>query len=308
MNDLEVLKQRLSEMEAKTASLFTEKKALEADNKSLEAEKQEAIEEAEELRESLAAKELELQLLLRRIFGPQSERFIDDPQQLKLDFNDADQVQDAINSIEEAIEEQEQQDDAANRKRKRRKRHQSLPDNLPREIVNVDLPDDEKEGLTYIGYDSTETLGYVPPKFRIIETRYFKYVRENEPDAGVNQPPRQPGIVEGNRYDIGVAAQVVVAKYGYHLPVYRQQDIFASSGWQPSRSTLLNILVNVAALIRPLIEFFAHEVRRDGTVGSDDTGVTLLLPKNIPKVDESDPKSQRVHDVITKQFKKESRT
>lgn len=39
-------------------------------------------------------------------------------------------------------------------------------------------------------------------------------------------------------YDTSVAAEVITGKYGYHLPIYRQQDCFAGSGWTPARSTL----------------------------------------------------------------------
>lgn len=284
MNGIARLKQQLRELEAQNALLL--------------AEKQEAVAEAEQLRESLAEKEAELQALLRRIHGPKSERYVD-PAQLNLDFGDGAQIQDAIDGIENALAEQEQEDDEASQRRRRKKRRRrKLPENLPREVVDIDLPDDQKQGKKYIGYDATETLGYIPAKLFIRETRYHKYVTESEPEAGVAQVPREPGLVEGNRYDTGVASQIIVAKYGYHLPIYRQQDIFASSGWEPSRSTLLNIAKSAALLIRPLIAYFATKVRGDTVIGTDDTGVTLLLPKSIPKVDDDDPKSQRVHDVI----------
>lgn len=298
MNGIARLKQQLSELEARNAAILAEKSSLENSCKSLEAEKQEAIENAEKLRESLAEKEAELQSLLRRMFGQKSERYVD-PSQLNLDFGDADQIQDAIDGIEEAMAERDQEDEEASQPRRKKSRRRRLPENLPRKIVDVDLPDEQKQGKKYIGYDTTETLGYVPAELFVRETRYHKYVTEGEPEAGVLQLPREPGIVEGNRYDTGIAAQIIVAKYGYHLPIYRQQDIFASSGWEPSRSTLLNIVMNAALRIRSLIAYFAAEVRRDSVVGTDDTGVTLLLPKSIPKVDEADAKSHRVHDIIS---------
>ena len=37
----------------------------------------------------------------------------------------------------------------------------------------------------------------------------------------------------------------------YHLPIYRQQDYFAGSGWTPGRSTLLNILTGGFFVIEP---------------------------------------------------------
>ena len=48
------------------------------------------------------------------------------------------------------------------------------------------------------------------------------------------------GPVEGNRYDTSVAAEIMVAKYAYHLPVYRQQDCFTSHGWTPARRLWIN--------------------------------------------------------------------
>jgi len=84
-----------------------------------------------------------------------------------------------------------------------------------------------------------------------------------------------------------------------HLPVYRQQDLFAGSGWTPQRSTLLNILANSAFVIRPLAEHIKQVVLASDIVGTDDTRVTLLLPATIPQAEVGDPKSQRIHEVFS---------
>ena len=87
----------------------------------------------------------------------------------------------------------------------------------------------------------------------------------------MKEAPRPEGLVEGNRYDTSVAAEIITAKYGYHLPIYRQQDHFAGSGWTPSRSTLLNILVASAACIRPFVLYLREEVIQSGLLGTDET-------------------------------------
>jgi hypothetical protein len=114
--------------------------------------------------------------------------------------------------------------------------------------------------------------------------------------------------VEGNRYDTSVAAEVITGKYGYHLPIYRQQDYFAGSGWTPARSTLLNLLVASAFVIRPLIDYFKRTVIASPIVGTDETRVTLVLPKDIPKPDPGDPKSIRIHEVFTEALAKGKRS
>ena len=47
----------------------------------------------------------------------------------------------------------------------------------------------------------------------------------------------------------------------YHLPIYRQQDFFASCGWTPARRTLLNVQMAAAKLIRPFIAHLREVVR-----------------------------------------------
>jgi hypothetical protein len=124
-------------------------------------------------------------------------------------------------------------------------------------------------------------------------------VCEGQPACGVVEPPRPAGLIEGNRYDTSIAAEIITAKRGYHLPIYRQQDYFAGSGWTPGRSTLLNIETAAAELIEPFIEYLRGEVLQSEIIGTDETRVTLLLPPEIPAAQPGDAKSQRIHEVFT---------
>ena len=130
-------------------------------------------------------------------------------------------------------------------------------------------------------------------------TKYPKYACTDHPECGVAQVERPNSLVEGNRYDTSVAAEIIVGKYGYHLPVYRQQDWFASSGWMPQRSTLLNILSSAAYVLEPLYQYYADFVRTTPVIPTDETNVMLLLPPEIPPVREKDPRSRRIHEVLS---------
>jgi hypothetical protein len=120
------------------------------------------------------------------------------------------------------------------------------------------------------------------------------------PECGVTEAARPEGLVEGNRYDTSVAAEIIADKFGYHLPIYRQQDLFAGSGWAPSRSTLLNIAESAGDLLPPFIDSLRDAVLASEVVGTDDTRVTLLLPAggHIPEVRDDDPKSRRIAEVF----------
>ncbi len=262
--------------------------------------------ENQQLKQENAEQKLTIDELMRRGFIKRSERYLEDPNQLKLDFGSTPEAADAAEGLAEAIEQAELIVVQYKRRKQSAKkpRQEQLPEHLPRYEVEAPVPDEvklcpEHGERKLIGYDRTETLEFERPKLRVRVTLYPKYVCEDEAACGVHEPPRPESLVEGNRYDTSVAAEIITAKYGYHLPIYRQQDWFAGSGWMPGRSTLLNILSAAAELIKPFVDYLRSEVLSSGIIGTDDTRVTLLLPAEIPAALADDRKSQRIHEVFT---------
>ena len=206
---------------------------------------------------------------MQRAYRNRSERYREDPNQLKLDLGGTPEAGDAAAGLAEAVEEAEIV--IAEHKRRRHKprkpRDESFPAHLPRVEVTLEAPEEVKHCAEHgerklIGYDEQETLVFERPKLKVLVTNIPKYACEGQPQCGVKEAPRPQGLVEGNRYDTSVSAEIITAKYGYHLPVYRQQDYFAGSGWTPSRSTLLNILVATAArCIRPFVLYLRERSR-----------------------------------------------
>lgn len=270
---------------------------------------EEQSQQIQSLKEERKEQELKITELLRLAFLKRRERYLADPKQLKLDFPDLPGIDDVVEGLAEAVDEHEQTiPEHQRRQPKRKPRNENLPAHLPRYEIIAPVPDDVKYCLahgerTLIGYDLVETLEFERPKLRVRVTKYPKYVCQNEPTCGVASPERPTGLVEGNRYDSSVAAEVITGKYSYHLPIYRQQDYFAGSGWMPNRSTLLNLLVSSAFVIRPLIEYFKQLLLGSGLVGTDDTRLTLLAPSSLPQLIEGDAKSERIHEVLTKAVK-----
>ena len=243
--------------------------------------------------------------LVQRAFRHRSERYLDDPNQLRLDLGGTPDATDAAEGLIQAVEEAGLRVQAHTRRRHpRTPRSEALPGHLPRYEVEARVPEQTKHcprhgERTLIGYDRVEKLEFERPKLRVRVTKYPKYTCSGHADCGIASPERPTGLVEGDRYDTSVAAEIITAKYGFHLPVYRQQDLFAGSGWTPDRSTLLNLLVASATLLRPLAEHLKQVVLTDGVLGTDETRVTLLVPPTIPDVDANDPKSQRTHEVLS---------
>ncbi len=137
----------------------------------------------------------------------------------------------------------------AHRRRKpRKKRDEGLPEHLPRYEVTASVSDEVKTCETHgdrtllpeAMWDKTESLEFEPPVLKVRVTKHPKYTCPTAPECGIVSPERPTGIVEGNKYDTSIAAEIITGKYSYHLPIYRQQDYFAGSGWAPGRSTLIN--------------------------------------------------------------------
>lgn len=255
-----------------------------------------------DLVEQVAKLEKERDAALQFAFRKKMERYTSDPNQFVLDFGDTPDVVDAAEGIAdlalETVEGYERRKQAA-----QKSRNEQLPAHLPRYEVILEVPEDQKSCPTHgarqvIGHDWQETLEVVPPKLIVRRTGIPKLACQKAPECGVVEAARPAGLVEGNRYGTSIAAQVMVAKYAYHTPVYRQQDIFASSGWTPARSTLLNVLEAAAHLIRPLVAHLREVVRAGPIIATDDTTVTLAIKDSPLPRDLDNPKNVRAREVI----------
>jgi transposase len=248
--------------------------------------------------------------LILQLQGHRRERVVVDPNQLPLDFGNDPTAKDAqaevLAQAQKIIIEYTVRREI--KKKTKPPRDEKFPAHLPREEKVLDVPASEKECPEHgpkelIGYDTTETLVFERPKLKVLVTKYPKYICVQQPACGVVQAERPKGLVEGNRYDTSIAAEIITSKQSFHMPLYRQQDCFAGCGWTPWRSTLLNILASAGEVLRPFAEYLRQLVVESGGVGCDETRVTLLLPATIPAIDPDDPRSRRIHEVISQAHK-----
>ena len=243
-------------------------------------------------------------LLDQFINGQRSEkRIITAPNQNWLPFESSAEFQAARAEAEAQAEAVIQKYTVEREVQKKKPRDESLPSHLRREeqIVAGDASQQtcEQHGeRTIIGYDTTETLVRQRPELYVLVRKYPKYACSGHPGCGIESPERPTSLVEGDRYDTSVAATIVEAKWFHHLPIYRHQDLFASSGWTPSRSTLLNIVSQVEFVISPFIAFMTSQVQQDIGVGLDETSCRMLLPQAIPTATAGDLKSQRLAEKV----------
>jgi transposase len=73
-------------------------------------------------------------------------------------------------------------------------------------------------------------------------------------------------------------AQVLVAKYLDHLPLYRQEAIFERAGLAIARSTLAQWVGECGVQLQPLVDALTAEMLRHPVLHADETPVAMLKP------------------------------
>jgi len=180
---------------------------------------------------------------------------------------------------DEAIDEELIRRLEARRKARQQKRgrKEQFPSHLERRVRQIDLSEEEKQGLKCIGVKVTERLRFEKPHMYVEVIERPQYVVAGEPEQGVKSAAVPLSIVEGSRYDFSVVAAVAGMKFGFHMPTYREQDWFAQCGWFPSRSTVNDLINYAVETIGPLHQQMWRLLLSQPILLGDDTTVTVLL-------------------------------
>lgn len=156
----------------------------------------------------------------------------------------------------------------------------SLPVHLPREDMRFDIEHQACPccggALHLIGETVSEMLDYVPARLRVIRIRRPRYgcrACATIHQAAAPERPIAKGLATPR-----LLAHVLVSKYGDHLPLYRQSQIFARHGVELDRSTLANWVGGAVWWLEPLQARLAEHVFASQTLFADDTPIPVLDP------------------------------
>lgn len=158
---------------------------------------------------------------------------------------------------------------------------QPLPRHLKRERIVHDLAEEEKhcpacrQDLRPIGEESSERYEYIPAQLTVIEDVCKKYACA----CTVKTATKPPQPIEKSTAGASLLAQVIVAKCADHLPLHRQEKIFARHGVDISRQTMCGWLAQCADLLKPLYRSAKEVLFQSKVIGTDDTGVKVLDEK-----------------------------
>ena len=154
----------------------------------------------------------------------------------------------------------------------------ALSRNLKRERVVHDLAEAEKhcetchQDLRPIGEETSERYEYVPAQLTVIEDVCKKYACA----CTLKTATKPPQPIAKSTASASLLAQVIVAKTADHLPLHRQEKIFARHGVEISRKTMCGWLAQCADVLQPLYRSMKETLFQSKAIGTDDTSVKVL--------------------------------
>lgn len=251
------------------------KEQLIAENKALRAELAKRDEEIALLRQETKLLRQKMDLLIRRMFGRSSEKMSADQLDLFLLGGDEPGKGDASLLLEEA------EIPTTRGERRPKVRRERVPSDLPvvEEIIEPAEVQAAPADWRLIGVEVNEQLDYEPARFLMRRLVRRKYVHRADRDVPPVIAPLPEMLQERCIAAPGLLAAVIVGKYCDHLPLYRQEAIFASRhGVELPRASLARWIGLCAEWLRPIYENIRTGVMGGGYVQVDETPIRYLAP------------------------------
>ncbi len=213
--------------------------------------------------------------LCRRIYGSSSEKI--DAAQLELLLQLVNSGQ-AVEAKTAAPAEK-----ASEPVHPRQERSPRVPENLPviEQVIEPQEVVEQPDRWRLIGQEVSEQLDYEPARFLCRRIIRKKYVHVSDPDRAPILAPLPEKLRERGVAGPGLLAHILVSKYCDHLPLYRQEQIFAQRHKiNLPRQTLANWVELCADWLQPIYEQIRTGVMAGGYAQVDETPVAYLAPGN----------------------------
>lgn len=180
--------------------------------------------------------------------------------------------------------EEDDPDEVEAPRRKKRKKSQKLDTSaLPREERIHELPQEERvcpetgQALVPVGETVFEEIDYQRATIKIVVHRQVEYGLSSEAAqtrlATSVTAPLPPRPLENCAASATLLAWMLVQKYANHLPLYRQEQIFARDGLRLPRQTLCDWTLATAEALEPIVDHLFGKIRAGPVMQLDDTPV-----------------------------------
>jgi transposase len=149
--------------------------------------------------------------------------------------------------------------------------------------------DDAKVPVEVIAVANEEAAGLDPADFEVIGEKVsyrlaqrpgsyviLKYVRpviKLRAGQTLACPPAPAGVLDGCRADVSFIAGMIIDKFAYHQPLYRQHVKLQDSGINVSRAWITKLMPVAVSLVEPIFNAQLESVRRSRVIAMDETPI-----------------------------------
>lgn len=226
---------------------------------------------------AIASLEHQLDWFKRQLFGKKSERFVaePDPQQMHLG-----QV---LGELPVATEQPVSGTTVPAHKRRTRRsdfadagRDTPFFDESKVPVHTIEVPNPEAQGLRpedyeVIGEKVSHRLAQRPGSFVVL--KYVRPVIKRRDTQTLHCAPAPVGVFEGSRADVSFIVGLLIDKFRYHLPLYRQHQRLIDAGFTLSRSWLTQLMQQAAQLLEPIFDAQLDSICRGHVITMDEVPV-----------------------------------
>lgn len=145
---------------------------------------------------------------------------------------------------------------------------------VPVETITVANPD--IEGLTpdqyeVIGEKVSHRLAQRPGSYVIL--KYVRPLIKRRDTQTLHCPAAPSGVIDGSRADVSFLVGLLLDKFAWHLPLYRQHQRLLDAGITVSRAWLTQLAAQAAALLEPIYAAQLASIRTSRVKAMDETPI-----------------------------------
>jgi len=139
-------------------------------------------------------------------------------------------------------------------------------------LTNPAVADLPPEAYEVIGEKVTYRLAQRPGAYVIL--KYIRPVIKRQETEALSCPPAPPAVFEKSFADGSLLAGLLMEKFTYHLPLYRQHQRLLQAGMRLSRGTLTQWGQRAAELLEPMYHALVSSILLSQVLAMDETPVT----------------------------------
>lgn len=138
-------------------------------------------------------------------------------------------------------------------------------------LANPAVADLLPDAYEVIGEKVTYRLAQRPGAYVIL--KYVRPVIKRKDTAVLACPPAPPAVFEKSFADVSVIAGLLIDKFTYHLPLYRQHQRLVHAGIRLSRGTLTQWVQRAAELLEPIYHALLSSILQSQVLAMDETPI-----------------------------------